>query len=239
METRGIDSFAEFHEWSVDDPDGFWSMVIDDIDIRFDVEPTAIRGSDDVTSPEWLPGARFNIVSSCLDHDPDAVAIVSAGPSGSEVTTVGELSVLVARFAAGFARAGFSVGDAIAIVMPMNKEAVVAYLGIIAGGGVVVAIADSFAPDEIATRLHISDAVAVVTQVEAVRMGKRLPMYSKCVDAGASRCIVVGSGPLRDGFGPHEHPVLIGHDRGSEGDPVGPHDSVEGSHGWPLPPRHP
>ncbi len=198
MAEQGLSTFEAFHEWSISDPDGFWSMVIETIAVDFDVEPTAILGSRDPLSPDWLPGASFNIVASCLDHDPDALAIISGGPDRFEVLSVGELSGLVARFAAGFVEAGFTPGDAVAIVMPMNKEAVVAYLGIIAAGGVVVSIADSFAPDEIATRLGISHAVAVVTQTEAVRMGRSLPMYSKCVEAGAARCIVVGSADLRD-----------------------------------------
>ena len=52
-----------------------------------------------------------------------------------------------------------------AIDMPMTVEAVVAYLGIVLAGCVVVAIADSFAAAEIAMRLRIAKAKAIVTQV--------------------------------------------------------------------------
>jgi acetyl-CoA synthetase len=76
---------------------------------------------------------------------------------------------------------------------------VVAYLGTIIAGGVVVSIADSFAADEISSRLTIADAVAVVTQGVATRLGKTLPMYEKCVEAVAPSCIVVGDATLRDG----------------------------------------
>ncbi|MDK1010312.1 MAG: AMP-binding protein [Actinomycetota bacterium] len=202
MEERGIDSYSAFHRWSVDDPDGFWAMVIDGLRIVFDVEPSAIRGSEDVTSPDWLPDASFNIVRSCLDHDPDAVAIVAGTQSSIEKITVGELKGLVASFARGFADAGFKEGDAVAIVMPMTVEAVVAYLGVIVAGGVVVSIADSFAPREISTRFAITSPVAVVTQDRATRLGRVLPMYAKCVDADAPMCIVVDTGAgigLREG----------------------------------------
>jgi len=198
MQDQGFSTFGELHRWSISEIDEFWSTVVNQLDLQFVEPPSAIRGSSDPMEPQWLVDGLFNIVSSCLDHDEEAVAIISGGAGSLEVVTVGELSRLVAGFAAGFARAGLVEGDAVAIVMPMNKEAVVAYLGIIAAGGVVVSIADSFAPDEIATRLEISHAVAVVTQTEAVRMGRSLPMYSKCVEAGAARCIVVGSTDLRD-----------------------------------------
>jgi acyl-coenzyme A synthetase/AMP-(fatty) acid ligase len=56
-------------------------------------------------------------------------------------------------------------GSAVAIDMPMNVNSVVIYLAIVLAGYVVVSIADSFAPIEISTRLKISEAKAIFTQV--------------------------------------------------------------------------
>jgi acetyl-CoA synthetase len=198
IEQNGFSNFAEFHRWSVTAPEAFWQFVIDELDIAFVQAPSRVTGSDDPTDPRWLPDASFNIVTSCLDHDPEAPGIVIGWPSGIETVTVGDLRSRVAAFAAGFTKAGFSIGDGIAIVMPMNVEAVVAYLGTIAAGGVVVSIADSFSPDEIATRLAITSPVAVVTQTRAVRAGKDLPMYTKCVDASQTPCIVVDAGGITE-----------------------------------------
>ena len=58
-----------------------------------------------------------------------------------------------------------ATGEAVAIDMPLTVEAVVAYLGIVLAGCVVVGIADSFAATEIATRLRIAEAKAIITQV--------------------------------------------------------------------------
>lgn len=49
--------------------------------------------------------------------------------------------------------------------MPMTQEAVVAYFGIVLAGCAAVSIADSFAAAEIASRLRIANAAAIVTQV--------------------------------------------------------------------------
>jgi acetyl-CoA synthetase len=46
----------------------------------------------------------------------------------------------------------------------MTREAVAIYLGIVLSGCAVVSIADSFAVEEIASRLRISGAVAIFTQ---------------------------------------------------------------------------
>lgn len=56
-------------------------------------------------------------------------------------------------------------GSAIAIDMPMNVNSVIIYLAITLAGYAVVSIADSFAPSEISTRLNISKAKAIFTQV--------------------------------------------------------------------------
>lgn len=63
---------------------------------------------------------------------------------------------------------GLEKGSAIAIDMPMDVNSVVIYLAIVLAGYVVVSIADSFAPSEISSRLKISKAKAIFTQVSAI-----------------------------------------------------------------------
>ena len=67
---------------------------------------------------------------------------------------------------------GLDKGSAIAIDMPMNASSVVIYLAIVLAGYVVVSIADSFAAREISTRLKISDAKAIFTQVNSILLLK-------------------------------------------------------------------
>ena len=68
---------------------------------------------------------------------------------------------------------GLEKGTAIAIDMPMNVNAVVIYLAIVLAGLVVVSIADSFAAREISTRLDISKANAIFTQVSTTLLFKK------------------------------------------------------------------
>ncbi|MGI9666175.1 MAG: AMP-binding protein [Acidimicrobiia bacterium] len=194
MHKTGIDSYGDLHRWSVESPARFWGHVVDDLAISFEQPPSATLGNNDPRKPEWLVDARFNIVASCLDGNPSAPAIVYGDRGDIRSVTTGELRTLVARFANGFAEAGFREGDRVAIAMPMTVDAVVAYLGIVAAGGVVVSIADSFAPDEIALRLNLTSPVAVVTQDRMTRTGRSFPMYDKCVEASDAPCIVVDTG---------------------------------------------
>ena len=194
MKSAGFDDYEAFHRWSVEDPDGFWSMVLDHLGITFDEPPTAIRSASDPEQPGWLPDARYSIVANCVSGAMDDLAVVHGTANGLKRMTRGSLAESVATFAGGLALQGFSPGDRIAVAMPMTVDAVVAYLGIVAAGCVVVSIADSFAPDEIAVRFAITEPVAVVTQDVNRRAGRTLPMYEKCASAADVPCLVVDTG---------------------------------------------
>lgn len=73
----------------------------------------------------------------------------------------------------------------------MTVESVVAYFGIVLAGCAVVSIADSFAAGEIAMRLRISNAAAIVTQDVIGRGSKLHPLYARVVKAKPPRAIVV------------------------------------------------
>ena len=104
--------------------------------------------------------------------------------------TYGELERLTNRVANGLVDLGLKQGDAVAVDMPMNAESVGIYLGIVKAGCAVVGIADSFAPDEIATRLRIGKAKAIFTQDYINRADKRLPLYDKVIAANAPKAVI-------------------------------------------------
>ncbi len=193
MNELKVASYPELHTWSAQHLAEFWDVMIQRLGIRFRQNYTEIVDlSQGVESPQWLVGARLNIVESCFHAAEYAPAVVFQPEGGSLSTlTYGELHALTNRVANGLVEAGFQRGDAIAIDMPMTAESVAIYLGIVKAGCVVVSIADSFAKSEIATRLRLSRAKAIFTQDCIRRAGKQLPLYAKVVDADAPRAIVL------------------------------------------------
>ena len=117
-----------------------------------------------------------------------------------------------------------------------------AYLGIIKAGGVVIAIADSFAPDEIQMRLRIANAKGIFTQDYIHRAGRQLPLYLQgwlmpmrqkrlCFPVGTSPPIELRNGDLTweeflsdsdqfDAIGcdPHDHTNIL-FSSGTTGEP--------------------
>ncbi|PSR95738.1 Acyl-activating enzyme 17, peroxisomal like [Actinidia chinensis var. chinensis] len=107
--------------------------------------------------------------------------------------TLKELRTEVWLVAYALETLGLGKGSAIAIDMPMDVNSVVIYLAIVLAGYVIVSIADSFAPSEIATRLRISKAKAIFTQDFIIRGDKRLPLYSRVIEAQSPIAIVIPS----------------------------------------------
>ena len=192
-----IKTYPELHAWSIANRDTFWQLMIEKLDIKksathTDTEPGATGIATDL--------ACFNIVESCFNAPPDAIAIVTQREDTEELATFTyrELETLTNRVANGLVDIDLKPGEAVAVDMPMNPESVAIYLGIIKAGCVVVGIADSFAPDEIATRLQIGRTKAIFTQDYIHRGEKRLPLYEKVIAANAPKAIVFSAAAERN-----------------------------------------
>jgi acetyl-CoA synthetase len=198
MRELKLDSYEEFHAWSVQNCADFWNLMIQRLGIRFKQAFTNIVNlSRGVEYPQWLVDAKLNIADSCFSAPDDTPAIVFQ-PEGGAISTITyrELNSLTNRVANALTDSGFNPGDAIAIDMPMTAESVAIYLGIIKAGCVVVSIADSFAPDEIKVRLRLANAKAIFTQDYILRAGKQLPLYAKVISANAPKAIVLPNNSL-------------------------------------------
>ena len=184
-----IKTYPDFHAWSIANRDTFWQLMIDALDIK--ATETYTEPQKDATGISTKL-AQLNIAESCFNAADDAIAIIAQREDDDNLVTLTyhQLACLTNRVANGLVDLGLKPGDAVAIDMPMNAESVAIYLGIVKAGCTVVGIADSFAPDEIATRLCIGKAKAIFTQDYINRMGKRLPLYEKAIAANAPSAIV-------------------------------------------------
>ena len=189
MATLNLKTYHELHAWTVQNRDTFWQMMIEALDIKtMSTNPEAQQDATGIATHL----RELNIVESCFSASPAAIAIVTQQENheGLAAFTYRELESLTNRVANGLVEIGMEPGDAVAVDMPMNAESVAIYLGIVKAGCVVVGIADSFAPDEIATRLRIGKAKAIFTQDYINRAGKHLPLYEKVIAANAPKAII-------------------------------------------------
>lgn len=197
-----ISSFSEFQNFSVSNPEVYWKTVLDEISVSFSVPPQCIL-CENQSHPggQWLPGAHLNPAKNCLSLNGkktlDDIMVIWRDEGDDKMPvnkmTLKELRTEVWLVAHALETLGLDKGSAIAIDMPMDVNSVVIYLAIVLAGYAVVSIADSFAPTEIATRLKISKAKAIFTQDVIIRGDKRLPLYSRVIDAQSPIAIVIPS----------------------------------------------
>jgi len=185
-------SVQELHSWSVKNFQAFWEYSIERLGIVFQEPYKKICNLDKgIENVEWLPGARFNIVDSCFKKENyDSLAIIESFREERITFTYEELETYVNRFAQGLVRHGLKKGDAIAICMPMTWHSVVAYLGIIKVGGIVVSIADSFSAHEMNVRFEITKPKVVLTMDYLYRGDKTYALYEK-LQKTSIPCILV------------------------------------------------
>ncbi|RLN38835.1 putative acyl-activating enzyme 18, peroxisomal [Panicum miliaceum] len=197
-----ITSFNLFYKFSVENQEVYWSMVLKQLAVKFQQEPKSILSTSDRSKKvgTWLQGAVLNIAECCLlpcpslNRTDDSTAIVWRD-EGHDDYPVNRMSLKELRSqvitVANALDTMFHKGDPIAVDMPMTCNAVIIYLAIILGGFVVVSIADSFAPQEIGTRMGVSKAKAIFTQDFIIRGGKKVPLYSRVVQGSSSKAVVI------------------------------------------------
>ena len=197
----GLADYDALYRWSIEDRERFWAYMMERLSIKVGTRGERLLDVGSPTRPVWLPGARLNIVESCLQADSSAAAIVySDGVGPLATTTYGELKAEAARIANSLTARGIKSGDRIGVILPMTPTAVAVYLGVIAAGAAVICIPDSFASDEIATRLRIADAVLVITQDVIPRGSKLLPLYERvAASEGTPAALVIA----------HHEPVSV------------------------------
>ena len=193
MDKLEIYNFKELHSWSVKHFEAFWEYSIERLGIVFQEPYRKICNLEKgIEKAEWLSGARFNIIDSCFKKENyDSLAIIESWKGERITFTYEALETYVNRFAQGLVRHGLKKGDAIAICMPMTWHAVVAYLGIIKVGGIVVYIADSFSADEMNIRFEITKPKAVLTMDYLYRGEKIHPLYEKLQKTSIPRILVI------------------------------------------------
>jgi len=157
MQATGHASYGELWQWSVDQPEAFWSQIwdfcgafgekgdktlVDRNKSARDTAPGAAGGI--MPGARWFPGARLNYAENLLKQRDDSEALVFWGEDKvRRRMTRAELAVAVARFQQLLIDVGVGEGDRVAGFLPNLPETLIAMLATTALG----AIWSSASPD--------------------------------------------------------------------------------------------
>jgi acetyl-CoA synthetase len=189
----GVERYHDLHRISVEDPERFWPVLIEDLGLEFS-EPwervvDSSRGNEWTT---WFVGGKLNLAWNCVHRWAasdlaEEEAAVWQGEDGTRSSlTWRELSDEVFRFAEGLASIGIGPGDAVGIFLPMSPQVAIASHACAHLGAVQVPIFSGFAPPAISARLADAKAKALVTADGSLRRGQLVAMKAIADEAVAA-----------------------------------------------------
>ena len=144
MQATGHGRYADLWQWSVDQPEAFWSTLWDFCGAVGDKGRTVLVDGDKMPGACWFPEARLNYAENLLQNRDAGEALVFWGEDKvKRRLSRGELYAEVARFQQFLIAAGVSEGDRVAGYLPNLPETLVAMLAATSLG----AIWSSASPD--------------------------------------------------------------------------------------------
>lgn len=154
----GFSSYEELHSWSVEQPEGFWSTMWDELAVIGDRgEPVVVEG-ETMRSARFFPQARLNVAENILRGGPgpddDEAFILSLDERGGPALTLtrGQARAQVARISAALRADGVGVGDVVAAWMPNVAETVLVMLAAASIGATFTSTSSDFGVDGVLDR---------------------------------------------------------------------------------------
>jgi acetoacetyl-CoA synthetase len=243
MRERGLESYQELWQWSVDDLDGFWAAVWEFFEVGGDYD--RVLGDRTMPGAEWFPGAEINYAAHIFRDKDDASTAIVARSELRELSelTWGELREQVERAAAGLRRLGVERGDRVVAYLPNIPETVVGFLAAASIGAVWSSCSPDFGPRSVVDRFAQIEP-KVLLAVDGYRYGGK-DFDRREVVEGLRREIpslqhtvllpYLGSGPVEDTLSwdellaeraplefaalPFDHPLWVLYSSGTTGLP--------------------
>ncbi len=181
--------YTDLYNRSIEDPDGFWGEVADELD-WFERWDSVSSGS--FPDAKWFEGGKTNICHNCIDRQinmghGDDTAIVWEGEPYSGTPEIRNLSyhdlhTEVCKFANALKTQGVKKGDVVTIYMGMVPELAIATLACARIGAPHSVIFGGFSSQAIADRVEDAKSTVVITCDGSWRRGKVVPLKDN-VDA--------------------------------------------------------
>jgi propionyl-CoA synthetase len=168
--------YADFHQRSITDREGFWAEQAALIDWQQPFEKVC-----DYSQPpfaRWFVGGRTNLCHNAIDRhlvarpDQNALIFVSTETEQEKVYSFRELHAEVQRMAAVLQDLGVKQGDRVLVYMPMIPEAAFAMLACARIGAIHSVVFGGFASHSLASRIDDAEPTVIVSADAGMRSGK-------------------------------------------------------------------
>ncbi len=178
-------TYKEFHQYSIENPDGFWTEQAQLIDWK---EPfTQVCDFSRPPFAKWFVGGKTNLCHNAIDRhaakrpNDNALIYISTETDEEKIYSFAELQAEVERMAAIYLSLGVKKGDRVLIYMPMIPQAAFAMFAAARIGAIHSVVFGGFASGSLATRIDDAKPVLIVSSDAGMRGGKAVP-YKHLLD---------------------------------------------------------
>jgi acetoacetyl-CoA synthetase len=180
----GAHDYPSLHEWSVDEPDEFWSVLWQECAMVGERGDDVVVFGSEFAATRFFPEARLSVVENLLavgrDLDPAGDAIVALDETGRRVVrSWRELRDDVAAMAAALRSQGVTAGDRVAAWLPNGIEAIVVMLGAASVGAIYSSTSPDFGVEGVVDRFGQIEPVVLFAASDYPYGGKRFDCLSR------------------------------------------------------------
>ena len=178
-------TYKEFHQYSIEQPDAFWTEQAQLIDWK--VPFTQVCDFSRPPFAKWFVGGKTNLCHNAIDRhaakrpNDQALIFVSTETDEEKIYSFAELQAEVERMAAIYKSLGVGKGDRVLIYMPMVPQAAFAMFAAARIGAIHSVVFGGFASGSLATRIDDAKPKLIVSSDAGMRGGKAVP-YKHLLD---------------------------------------------------------
>ncbi len=128
---RALPTYEALHRFSVQEPDLFWPLLLEKMQLRVSGDQTPVRTSAHMPDARFFPNLSLNFADNLLNNgsSQDAIRLVGISDArGRQTWTHAELTRAVANMQAKLIALGITSGDRIVGLLPNIPEAIIAML---------------------------------------------------------------------------------------------------------------
>ncbi len=188
-----MDEYNELYQRSVEDPEGFWADMADQM-LHWEKKWDTVLDYDfDKPYVKWFVGGKTNVTYNCIDRHLNgwrrnkAAIIWETDEGRSKVYTYQSLYYKVCKFANVLKKHGVKKGDRVALYLPMIPELAISMLACARIGAIHSVIFAGFSSSALRDRIQDCGAKLLVTADEGIRGGRVVPLKAEA-DAALNEC---------------------------------------------------
>ena len=140
-----FDSYFDLHQWSISEMESFWSQFWDFSNIKYSKSYNSVLKNPVMPGAKWFSGSELNYAENLLKGDPNQIAVISFGETGSAKSmTFRELNLAVSSVQKGLIDLGVKKGTIVAGFVPNCVETVIIMLAVSSLGGIWTSCSPDF-----------------------------------------------------------------------------------------------